>query len=137
MLALGASVATSTAAIAGPSTTDAALSVTVNPATDLDDQAVVSVSIAGFAAGQEVYVLECAQPAEGVDVCDFAGSTLVVADESGSATTSLTAKRTFEAVTQDGSPWGTVNCDAVAGGCGIVAGADPTTWAVAGISFKG
>jgi neocarzinostatin family protein len=113
----------------------AAFSVTATPSTGLSDGDVVSVSVSGFGAGEVVYAGQCAEPSAGVKVC---GQEVlqITTNASGTGTGSLTAHRTFAAVTWDGQPWGTVDCGTVAGGCQISAGSSATRNAVTPISFR-
>ncbi|CAM3406456.1 enediyne antibiotic chromoprotein [Kibdelosporangium persicum] len=133
LMALGLVVSGQLTAIASPS----AASVTVSPSTGLSDGDTVSATVAGFAASETVVTVECAQPQAGTTVCDLPGLQQAVTDSNGSASTQLTARRTFTGYTADGLEWGLVDCTSVPGGCGVyAANVALTTGAQASISFR-
>jgi hypothetical protein len=88
----------------------AAPTATVTPSSGLSDGAVVKVDGAGLAAGTAYDVGQCAWVDTGVLACNPADFSSVTADANGSASTSLTVRRSFEGFLFDGTRWGTVDC---------------------------
>ncbi|ALG08589.1 enediyne antibiotic chromoprotein [Kibdelosporangium phytohabitans] len=127
--AIGLAVAFSPSALAD------APSVTATPSTGLADGQTVSAAVAGFAAGEEVIVAQCAQPG-GVIVCDWANTSRFNVDDSGSGSGALVVHAAYQGTTQTGEPYGTVDCATVEGGCKVGAiNATYTTLAATPISF--
>nr|CEL19944.1 hypothetical protein [Kibdelosporangium sp. MJ126-NF4]CTQ97168.1 hypothetical protein [Kibdelosporangium sp. MJ126-NF4] len=119
----------------GPAALADAPSVTATPSTGLVDGQSVSAAVAGFAAGEEVIVAQCANPG-GVVVCDWASTVHFNADGSGSGSASVTVHATYEGKTQTGEVYGTVDCATIDGGCKVGAvNATYTTVAYTPISF--
>jgi predicted short-subunit dehydrogenase-like oxidoreductase (DUF2520 family) len=117
MFAIG--IAATAGATSPASATTTGPAVTVAPATGLTDGQVVAVTVSGYGANESVIANECAFPSAGVSVCDWADTVNLTADSTGSGTTSVSVHASFAGTTQDGKPWGTVNCATVAGGCQI------------------
>ncbi|MFH9611366.1 enediyne antibiotic chromoprotein [Streptomyces sp. NPDC017448] len=88
----------------------AAPTATVTPSTGLSDGAVVKVDGAGLDAGTAYDVGQCAWVGTGVLACNPADFTSVTANAAGSASTTLTVRRSFEGYLFDGTRWGTVDC---------------------------
>nr|BAB86365.1 his-tagged neocarzinostatin apoprotein mutant F76W [synthetic construct] len=92
----------------------AAPTATVTPSSGLSDGTVVKVAGAGLQAGTAYDVGQCAWVDTGVLACNPADFSSVTADANGSASTSLTVRRSFEGWLFDGTRWGTVDCTTAA-----------------------
>nr|1J5H_A Chain A, Apo-Neocarzinostatin [Streptomyces carzinostaticus]1J5I_A Chain A, PROTEIN (Apo-Neocarzinostatin) [Streptomyces carzinostaticus]2G0K_A Chain A, Neocarzinostatin [Streptomyces carzinostaticus]2G0L_A Chain A, NEOCARZINOSTATIN [Streptomyces carzinostaticus] len=92
----------------------AAPTATVTPSSGLSDGTVVKVAGAGLQAGTAYDVGQCAWVDTGVLACNPADFSSVTADANGSASTSLTVRRSFEGFLFDGTRWGTVDCTTAA-----------------------
>jgi hypothetical protein len=108
--------------------------VTVSPSEDLVDGQEVAVSATGFNAGEDLFVAECAVLNEQL-ACNVSEAVPVTTDETGGAAAKVVVRRTFAAVSPDGTPVGDVDCTTVPVGCAIIAGVDPSRFAHARISF--
>ena len=121
-------------AVANPAAS-AAPALTATPSTDLVDGQTVTATISGFRADTIVFVTECAMVAPNTLACDAANVVQVTTDATGAATTPVTARKVFEGVLADGTPYGPVDC--AGGGCLVAAGdVDQVDGALAPISFQ-
>ncbi|MEU7474296.1 enediyne antibiotic chromoprotein [Streptomyces sp. NPDC044984] len=96
-----------------PAVAVTAPTATVTPSSGLSDGTVVRVDSAGLDAGTAYDVGQCAWVGTGVLACNPADFSSVTADAGGSASTSLTVRRSFEGFLFDGTRWGTVDCTVV------------------------
>nr|2CBT_A Chain A, NEOCARZINOSTATIN [Streptomyces carzinostaticus]2CBT_B Chain B, NEOCARZINOSTATIN [Streptomyces carzinostaticus] len=92
----------------------AAPTATVTPSSGLSDGTVVKVAGAGLQAGTAYWVAQSAWVDTGVYASNPADISSVTADANGSASTSLTVRRSFEGFLWDGTRWGTVDCTTAA-----------------------
>ncbi|WP_037712681.1 MULTISPECIES: enediyne antibiotic chromoprotein [Actinomycetes] len=102
-------------------------SISATPSTGLTDGTVVTATVNGFTAGGTVQVSECAIPSAGLIVCDKSQVARITTDATGSASTTVTARKSFTGYTLDGTQWGPVDCPTVPGGCLIGAVDQPVT----------
>jgi hypothetical protein len=93
-------------------------SVSVNPSTDLVDGQSVSVTGAGYTAGQEFSVVQCGQ-SQGVELCGWVAGPAGVVDADGNASTVLTVKATFVGYDENGEEVGPVDCTAEGTTCTV------------------
>ncbi|WP_242902773.1 enediyne antibiotic chromoprotein [Actinomadura terrae] len=102
-LALGLAVTT----LSGPAQAAAAATVTVTPNTGLQDGQSVTLSATGLTPNSAQHLGECTLTPDNQPACLDLGTIQSQAD--GSASTTLTVHKTFEAKVGD-TPYGTVDC---------------------------
>jgi len=125
---VGLSVAGALPALAA----EEAPSVTVTPATDLVDGQQVTVTGAGFRPTEPLSVSQCG--AVSGEIACGQSPARVVTDATGSVTTTLTVRSSFEGFSSAGKSLGTVDCRAST--CSVGLAADVTRFAGAAIAFR-
>ncbi|MCW3818942.1 enediyne antibiotic chromoprotein [Micromonospora sp. DR5-3] len=93
-------------------------SVSVNPSTDLKDGQSVTVSGAGYTAGQDFYVVQCGE-LQGAEVCDWVYGPAGVVDADGKVAALLNVKATFIGYDENGDEVGPVDCTAAGSACTV------------------
>lgn len=129
LLAFGSLPASATCRIPAPA-------ITVTPATNLGDDAEVTIAASGFSPGNELGNAQCALVEQGEWVCHNE-KVFIQTDASGGGQAVLAVHRVVDMYRTDHSLWGTVDCGAGDQVCGIatVNSNDPNQFAGASLSF--
>ncbi|GAA3262628.1 enediyne antibiotic chromoprotein [Nonomuraea helvata] len=111
----------------------AAPGVSVTPSTGLSDGGTVTVAITGAGANEQYLVSQCATVNDKL-ACNVEAGKTVTTDASGSSSASLTVRKSFQGVTPEGTPVGTVDCATTT--CSVGAGNQTVYLGSQQISFK-